>query len=201
MNSAVHRSVTRSPQLSQTKNKKPLQVFSLRWVWNGSFWRSEALSTALRESRAGVGRLDTSSAYRLTAPGMHHCAESEVIASLRFVLKRPSWLIWEWGFQFCFCTAIPFSVMDLGHHIFNGLSFCPALSLAQGHEHGFLQRSQTYSVVCVSHVVPLYGGMNPMKMWTVVWQVCQIETWWVAGSTHTQTYSIVEMVTVSCRGC
>lgn len=143
-----------------------------RLGWNSSFWRSEALSTVLSARQAGFGRLDTGSAYRLTAPGMHHCAESEVIASLLFVLKKPSWLIWEWGIQFFFCIAILFSLMDLDHTIVNGLLFYPARSLAQGLQHGFLHRSRIYlgGCVCVFDMEYLY--MVESHKWKKCGQWC-----------------------------
>lgn len=116
------------------------------------------------ERRAGSGRSDTGSAYRLTeAPDMHRCAGAEVIASLLLVLKKPSRLIWGRGIQFFFYTAVPFGLMDLGRVIVNGLSFHPVLSLAQVLEHGFLQRSRTYSAACVWHVALLYGGFSSME--------------------------------------
>lgn len=67
-------------------------IYIISLVVHGSR-QSEAGSTVFTERRTGFGRLDFSSAYRLTAAGVHHCAESKVIASLLFKLQEPSWLI------------------------------------------------------------------------------------------------------------
>lgn len=106
------------------------------------------------------------SAFGLTRPGTHYCAESEIIASLLFVLKKPSCLR-ERGTQFFFCNAISFSLIDLGLIILTPFHCYQALSLALGLSTDFCAGyTQPHSILCIR--VDRYGMSPRLEMWCVL---------------------------------